>query len=338
MACVRSASSALVFLTMACASSPPSRPAGLLGGHEDFEAQPGLHFVSYQGNSTHSRTDVVRGWHDRAAELCGGHDRYEIVDQATQSQSQQIGRGTGHVQGRAVTAGNTTEVEGRFVDTSLRIERSRAEGHVRCQQNPTESRLEKTGWCISGLFDGRSAAACRATLDACAQEAQRMRDAGLEGASKCERSNALVCVGATKADSEDSLRECFPSQATCDGYRAELVERDSWHRVSTCSAAVPEASKTMEAACDRGDGFACAAASNAYRAAGRHSQALDAASKGCKAGDAAACMRVAEALETGEDVPHDLVQALRYYGAACKLGERAACARAEELAIESDSP
>jgi hypothetical protein len=63
----------------------PYQPKGLTGGYTDFETQPGVYYVSFRGNGYTSRDTVIKYWHQRAAEICGGSDRYEIVSQGAYS-------------------------------------------------------------------------------------------------------------------------------------------------------------------------------------------------------------------------------------------------------------
>jgi hypothetical protein len=80
-----------VFLTgAACACAALSFLAGCAGptpyqtrtggeGYYDYEIQPGIHFVSFRANGQTSRSTVMDYWYRRAAEICGGEDRFEVL-------------------------------------------------------------------------------------------------------------------------------------------------------------------------------------------------------------------------------------------------------------------
>ena len=83
----------LVFLLLtACAT--PYQPDGYKGGYKDYEVQTGIYYVYYRGNAYTSKADVVNFWHTRAAEICGGKDRYKIVDQESGYKSSVSGTAT----------------------------------------------------------------------------------------------------------------------------------------------------------------------------------------------------------------------------------------------------
>src|SRR6266498_1385348 len=71
----------------------PYQPRGFTGGYTNFETQPGVYYVSFQGNGYTPRETVIKYWHARAAQVCGGNDRYEIVEHGAST--------TQHIQGNA---------------------------------------------------------------------------------------------------------------------------------------------------------------------------------------------------------------------------------------------
>jgi hypothetical protein len=107
MAISRAWLAACVTLT-ACAT--PYQAAGIRGGWEDYRADAGTIFVSYKGNGHTGPSTIVRYWRMRAAEVCGGADKYEVVSSR------------GHTD-KAVSMVNLTPVA---------ITRHSAEGYVRC--------------------------------------------------------------------------------------------------------------------------------------------------------------------------------------------------------------
>jgi hypothetical protein len=101
-----------LFILGGCATSTPYEKSGFGGGYTDFETQPGIYYVSFQGNAYTSKETVIRFWHERAAEICGGTYRYEIVSQGNSS--------TQHILGDA-----------NDINT---VHKSRAEGYIKCKK------------------------------------------------------------------------------------------------------------------------------------------------------------------------------------------------------------
>jgi hypothetical protein len=98
---------ALWFLPLTgCLFSPtPYQPSGWTGGYTDYAAGRGVYYVAFNGNGYTSRGSVTAMWHRRAAELCGGEDRYDVVAR----------------DGNSVTEGET-----------ITFTKHSAEGYVRC--------------------------------------------------------------------------------------------------------------------------------------------------------------------------------------------------------------
>jgi hypothetical protein len=68
-----------VLSLVACVT--PYQPKNWNGGYTDFEVQPGVIYLSFEGNGFTSREVVVRYWHRRASEICpGGYDMLSIAD------------------------------------------------------------------------------------------------------------------------------------------------------------------------------------------------------------------------------------------------------------------
>ncbi len=63
----------------ACAGPTPYQRRDAGEGYYDYEIRPGVHAVSFDGNGRTSRDAAVTYWHRRAAEICGGADRYEVL-------------------------------------------------------------------------------------------------------------------------------------------------------------------------------------------------------------------------------------------------------------------
>ncbi len=69
----------LLVLLLGCAGPTPYQKRDAGEGYHDYETRPGVHFLSFDGNGSTSRETVLTYWHRRAAEICGGPDRYEVL-------------------------------------------------------------------------------------------------------------------------------------------------------------------------------------------------------------------------------------------------------------------
>jgi len=103
--------SAYILLLSGCGSTP-YQPSGYTGGYTDFETQPGIYYVSFRGNGYTDKDTVVKYWHQRAAEICQGRDRSEIVSQNTAT---------------------TQDVSG-FKGNVSTVHRNSAEGYIQCKK------------------------------------------------------------------------------------------------------------------------------------------------------------------------------------------------------------
>lgn len=75
----------LVFVSLgglaACAT--PYQAKGARGGYDDYPAGAGgAVMVSFEGNGYTSASTVLKLWHRRASEVCGGQQKYVVVDAA----------------------------------------------------------------------------------------------------------------------------------------------------------------------------------------------------------------------------------------------------------------
>lgn len=66
-------------LLAGCAGPTPYQKRTGGEGYYDYEVQPGIHFVSFRANGRTSRSAVMDYWYRRAAEVCGGEDRFEVL-------------------------------------------------------------------------------------------------------------------------------------------------------------------------------------------------------------------------------------------------------------------
>ncbi len=73
-----SVAAAIVALS-GCAGPTPYQKRDAGEGYYDYEIRPGVHAVSFDGNGRTPRETAVTYWHRRAAEICGGPDRYDVL-------------------------------------------------------------------------------------------------------------------------------------------------------------------------------------------------------------------------------------------------------------------
>jgi hypothetical protein len=73
---------------LACAT--PYQPIGFRGGYSDFEVEPGIHYVVFEGNAHTGHAVVMQYWHRRAGEICDGSGSYEILSQSDISREQLV--------------------------------------------------------------------------------------------------------------------------------------------------------------------------------------------------------------------------------------------------------
>lgn len=335
-------------LVAGCFLKTQHKPADFRGGYNDFQTQPNVHFVSFTGNGLTSRDEVIAGWHRRAAEICGGPSRYQIISQsaATTQHTATVGQTTA----TATTYGKTTYVTVNE-PAKISFDKSRAEGYIRCNgATPDESRetvaaavsgesgIEGSSlWCFAGeTGDGVSTGICRATLDQCAAMVEKATSMGMLAGPTCARTQEITCFGATRDLEGDRVIACFPSAAICGRERTLADTAPGWSDVSACMAPAGIAPTTdSEAACDAGDVTACLAMARRLYDDGNYRRSLVFSSKACKAGDRASCVHAAEALESGEGIEPDPTKAAVLYKAACKLGDDAACESFARLRVSA---
>ncbi len=63
----------------ACAGPTPYQRRNAGEGYHDYEIRRGVYAVSFDGNGRTPRDLAITYWHRRAAEICGGPDRYEVL-------------------------------------------------------------------------------------------------------------------------------------------------------------------------------------------------------------------------------------------------------------------
>jgi hypothetical protein len=126
---------AVVFacVSLAGACAPTYQSASYTGGYEDYRAGADRVFVAYHGNGFLDKSTVVRYWHMRAAEICGGQDKYEVLQLHASGEVEPLSdrRVTTHRE-------TTSKHHGVVQETTVTEERPRsvtnydAEGYVRC--------------------------------------------------------------------------------------------------------------------------------------------------------------------------------------------------------------
>ena len=81
---MRNLSKTIFALLILAGCATPYQEKGLMGGYTDFETQPGVYYVSFQGNPALHKEGTVRYWHRRADEICP--NGYKIVSQSSESE------------------------------------------------------------------------------------------------------------------------------------------------------------------------------------------------------------------------------------------------------------
>lgn len=305
-------------LAAGCFAKTPYEQAGYRGGYNDIETQPGTHFVSFAGNGFTTRDEVIAGWHQRAAEVCGGY--YEVLGQSTDTERS----GTAYVSGTATTRGNQTQIEATVREPMIR--KSRAEGYVRCTDAPSAPVGNETWWCFAGELGGKDVGLCRASLESCAEALAKAIEKGMDGDTACDREVDVSCFGATRGLDGERVITCFPASEICTYEHDRLAATEGWSDVSSCMSAGSEpAIADPGEACDSGDAAACMALAQESQEAGDSTRALSYVAKACKAGAQDSCMQAGKALELGEGIEANPSKAAAFYKAACKLGDDGGC-------------
>ena len=77
---------ALIITISGCANFSPTaeyQPSGLTGGYRETLKDDGSYRLEFLFNGYTNPNDALNYWHRRAAELCGGKDKYSIIDGPT---------------------------------------------------------------------------------------------------------------------------------------------------------------------------------------------------------------------------------------------------------------
>lgn len=110
----------------------PYQRQGRLGGYSDYQAGTDAIYVSYAGNGFTDASTIIRYWHLRAAEVCGGSDKYEVLARTDRSTTE-VGASRSTFNGSATTHGNYTTYSGTAVHSApITVTKLTAEGYVRC--------------------------------------------------------------------------------------------------------------------------------------------------------------------------------------------------------------
>lgn len=111
----------------------PYQSKGFTGGYTDYRAGADTIYVSYKGNGFTSEETVTRYWHMRAAEICGGNDKYEVVSRDGRATTEELAGGTTRFSGTATTYGNETTIRGKATQSEpIEVTKYGVEGYVRC--------------------------------------------------------------------------------------------------------------------------------------------------------------------------------------------------------------
>ena len=59
------------------------------GGYSDFPLGNQTHYVSFSGNAYTDEETIVRYWHRRCAEICGGRELYKVLSMGDRGRATQ---------------------------------------------------------------------------------------------------------------------------------------------------------------------------------------------------------------------------------------------------------
>jgi len=78
--------SAIIIIMVASACSTPyQKKNAFRNGHNDYPVGQNSYYVSYEGNRWTDTDTVSAYWYRRAAEICGGPDKYEVIETSSRS-------------------------------------------------------------------------------------------------------------------------------------------------------------------------------------------------------------------------------------------------------------
>lgn len=70
-------------LVVGCATGYTDSSGGLGFGYKTEKVKDNIYYIEFIGNGFSHRKTIVEYWHRRAAEVCGGKDKYEIYTKMT---------------------------------------------------------------------------------------------------------------------------------------------------------------------------------------------------------------------------------------------------------------
>jgi hypothetical protein len=163
---------------------------------------PEVHYVYVPRVASTPHADVIARWHERAAAMCGGESKYEVVSTLADRWSGSYRDG-----GRFDAGGGVMRVP------AIRVDRWHAEGLVRCTEVPPEN--DEPAIAATAMSDDSCAAGDAA---ACLRAANGRRAVGDEAraitlvAKACRAGESAACleVGASlEADGDVDLAANF---------------------------------------------------------------------------------------------------------------------------------
>jgi hypothetical protein len=121
----------------------PYQPSGMRGGYEDYRVGAGAIMVTFDGNGYTSESAVVRMWHRRAAEVCGGPEQYVVLDS---EKSSSVSEGVSTSTTNVTFDGNNHATATTTTQPGMRWTKHRLEGLIRCvnggEYNPNRKLAE----------------------------------------------------------------------------------------------------------------------------------------------------------------------------------------------------
>lgn len=271
----------LAVMVLACAT--PYQAKGLRGGYDDYPAGAGgVIMVTFQGNGYTSETDVLKMWHRRAGEVCGGSDRYVVLDSE---------RSTSVTEGDSTSSTNITFNGNQAYATTttspgMRWEKHKLIGLIRCVGDRPSAKAEECA-------ESSSASACF-EVGFAHDKAKEFARARGPYERACAKGSARGCVNlGLLLDSGDIPKE-KPLAASYFEKGCELHDEQgcAWAAYATYTGYIDapnhqEGARLLAASCERDGKEACGML-------GRLTQNRSALERGCHLGDNGSCKALSE--------------------------------------------
>ena len=138
---------AILVVVAAAGCATPYQEKGYRGGYEDYRAGANAHFVRYTGNGYTGKGTILQYWHRRAAEICGGEGRYEVLSMGADSSQHTYGNSTTTYTGTSRQVGRSTYQTGTATTQQpVTVTKHEASGYIRCLGQPATATALAPGY------------------------------------------------------------------------------------------------------------------------------------------------------------------------------------------------